>query len=121
MLTIQIKDLEVQFRVGVPDEERAQPQRLLLSLVLVPASVVSTRSDDLRDTVDYYEVSRLLLALGKERSWRLIETLAGDVAELLLQRYPLRRVTVEVKKFIIPEARWVSVGWEKNAGEGPAS
>jgi dihydroneopterin aldolase len=32
MSKISIVDLEVFYRVGVPDEERAQPQRLLLTV-----------------------------------------------------------------------------------------
>jgi dihydroneopterin aldolase len=39
----------------------------------------------------------------------LIETLASDIAALVLREFGARRVHVEVKKFIIPEARHVSV------------
>ena len=107
--TITLADLEVRYRVGVPDAERAQPQRLLLTLEMRRDFTRAAASDDLRETIDYYAVSRRLLALGEGRSWKLIETLAADIAALVLGDFGAESVTVEVKKFIIPEARHVSV------------
>lgn len=107
--TITLADLEVRYRVGVPDAERAQPQRLLLTVEMRRDFTRAAASDDLRETIDYYAVSRRLLAFGDGRSWKLIEALAVDVAALVLADFGAEAVTVEVKKFIIPEARHVSV------------
>jgi dihydroneopterin aldolase len=107
--TITLADLEVRYRVGVPDAERAEPQRLLLTVEMRRDFTRAAASDDLRETIDYYAVSRRLLALGEGRSWKLIETLAADIAALVLADFGAEAVTVEVKKFIIPEARHVSV------------
>jgi dihydroneopterin aldolase len=41
--------------------------------------------------------------------WKLIETLAVDIAQMILEEFGPRSVAVEVKKFIIPQARHVSV------------
>lgn len=109
MDTITIADLEVCFRVGVPDEERARPQRLLISLELQVDVSAAAAGDDLRSTIDYFAVSRRVLALGEGREWKLIERLASDLAALVLAEFKPVRVTVEVKKFILPEARHVSV------------
>lgn len=106
---IHIEDLEVCYCVGVPEEERARPQRLLLSLTLFHDFQAAAATDDIRQTVDYYALTRRLLRLGEGRSWRLIETLAVDIAELVLREYRPAAVEVEVKKFILPETRWVSV------------
>jgi FolB domain-containing protein len=107
--TILIADLEVSFRVGVPDEERARPQRLLITVEMETDFAEAAAGDDLRHTIDYYAVSRRVLALGEGREWKLIERLAVDVAQLVLDEFRPVRVTVEVKKFILPEARHVSV------------
>jgi len=66
-------------------------------------------TDELARTIDYYEVSRRLLELGQSGEWRLIERLASDIAGLVLGGFEAERVRVEVKKFILPEARWVAV------------
>jgi dihydroneopterin aldolase len=46
---------------------------------------------------------------GEGRNWKLIETLAVDLAAMILREDKPERVSVEVKKFVIPQARWVSV------------
>lgn len=107
--TITLTDLEVHYHVGVPDAERAQPQRLLLTVALQHDFTRAAASDDLRETIDYYALSRRLLAFGQGRSWKLIEKLAADLAAMVLADFGAAAVTVEVKKFIIPETRHVSV------------
>lgn len=109
MSKITITDLEVFYHVGVPDEERARPQRLLLTVTMDFDFSAAARSDDLTDTINYFAVSQRLLKFGEGRSWKLIEKLASDVADLTLGEYQPASVTVEVKKFPIPESRFVSV------------
>lgn len=109
MDTIRIVDLEVSCHVGVPDSERATAQRLLVSLDLEHDFRAAAAADDLTRTIDYYAVSRRVLAFGEGRSWRLIEKLADDIATAVLAEFRPTRIRVEVKKFIIPEARHVSV------------
>jgi len=79
MDTIRIVDLEVSYHVGVPDSERATAQRLLVSLDLEHDFRAAAAADDLNRTIDYYAVSRRVLAFGEGRSWRLIEKLADDI------------------------------------------
>lgn len=109
MDTITIADLEVHYRVGVPEAERARPQRLLLTLELAQDFAAAAAHDNLDATIDYDAVCRRLQHLGEGRSWRLIETLAVEVADLCLREFRARAATVEVKKFVIPETRYVSV------------
>lgn len=109
MDTITLTDLEVRYHVGVPDAERAQPQRLLLTVAMQRDFTRAAASDDLRETIDYYAVSRRLLNFGEGRSWKLIEKLAADIATLVLADFGAEAVSVEVKKFILPETRYVSV------------
>ena len=109
MSNISLVDLEVFYRVGVPDAERARPQRLLLSVVLESDFTAAAKSDGIADTIDYYAVTQRLLKFGEEREWKLIEKLAADIAAAILAEFQPQSVSVEVKKFIIPEARHVSV------------
>lgn len=117
---ITIADLEVFYRVGVPDAERAQPQRLLLTVELELDFTAAAAGDDLTRTVDYFALSRRLLAFGEGRSWKLIETLAVDLAALTLAEFAAQAVTVEVKKFILPETRFVSVRVTRDRGTASA-
>ncbi|MFM1943777.1 MAG: hypothetical protein RI897_2759 [Verrucomicrobiota bacterium] len=110
---IRIVDLEVWARVGVPEVERSRAQRLLLSVELHVDVGEAAASDDLSRTVDYGAVSRRLVAWLGEGSWRLIESMAVGVVELLKAEFGVGRVRVEVKKFVVPQARYVSVEVER--------
>ena len=113
MSKITIKDLEVFYCVGVSDEERAQPQRLLLTVDMVYDFSVAAVSDRINKTIDYFAVAQHLLKYGHDRSWKLIEKLAANIADVVLSEYEPQSVTVEVKKFSVPQAGHVSVTWTK--------
>lgn len=108
-MKISIVDLEVFYRVGVPDAERAQPQRLLLTIEMASDFSAAAQSDAITDTIDYFAVSQRLLKFGEGKSWKLIEKLATDIGDMILAEFKPAGVSVEVKKFPIPQAKHVSV------------
>jgi FolB domain-containing protein len=116
MDTITINDLEVFYCVGVPDEERAKPQRLLLTVEMEHDFRAAAMEDELADTIDYHAVTQRLRAFGDGVHWHLIETLAVDMAQMILEDFCPRSVTVEVKKFILPETRYVSARVTRSKG-----
>jgi 7,8-dihydroneopterin aldolase/epimerase/oxygenase len=109
MSRITIVDLEVQYCIGVTDEERAAPQRLLVSIDLSFDFSVAAVSDRIEKTINYQSLADDLLAYGKNRSWKLLEKLATNIADMVLAKYQPQSVQVEVKKFSIPQARYVAV------------
>ena len=114
---IIISDLEVYYRVGVPDAERAKPQRLLISVEMTLDFAAAATAEDLTKTIDYDAVTRRLLGFGEGRSWKLIERLAADIAEMILAEFAPDTVSVEVKKFVVPEARYVAVQLTRTAAD----
>lgn len=113
-MKISIVDLEVFYHVGVPDEERAKPQRLLLTIEMDFDFSKAAKSDSIADTIDYFAVSQRLLKFGDGKNWKLIEKLAADIADTILTTFKPKAVSVEIKKFVIPQARYVSVRLAKN-------
>lgn len=111
---ITIVDLEVWMHVGVPAEERAKPQRLLLTINMDCDCSSAATTDDITRTIDYFAVAQRLLKFGEGRSWKLIEKLATDIADFMLAEFQPAAVTVEVKKFPIPQAKHVSVSLTKS-------
>ena len=113
MSKISIVDLGVLYCVGVPDEERTKPQRLLLTVEMESDFSAAAKSDGIADTIDYFAVTQRLLKFGDGKSWKLIEKLAADIADMILAQFKPAVVTVKVKKFVIPQARHVSVSLTK--------
>ena len=110
---ISLVDLEAYYHVGVPDAERVSAQRLLLTVEMQFDFSAAAGSDEITDTINYHAVAQRLLKFGEGRSWKLIEKLATDIANTLLTEFKPASVMVEVKKFILPEARYVSVSLTK--------
>lgn len=113
MDTIIISDLEVHYHIGVPDAERANPQRLLISLELDHDFTSAAAADDLNQTLNYDAICQRLKGLGEGRSWKLIETLAVHIAETIRREFKPTRIRVIIKKFIIPGTQFVAVRIER--------
>ena len=106
---IIIRRLEVECHIGVPDEERAVQQKLWVTVIMQPSQGFIGLQDKVHNTVDYYEVSLKIAELAAKKPRHLIETLATDIAEMLLTSYPLKAVSVEIEKRILPNAQYVAV------------
>ena len=106
---IHIEQLEVFARVGVTDNERAAPQRLTFSVTVWPKTKFEESAEDISRTVNYSAVAVEVRNFARERSCKLIETLAADLAAYLLKSFPIDQVEIELRKFVLPEARYVSV------------
>ena len=109
MSRINIVDLEVFYQVGVTDEERAKPQRLLITVEMDFDFSTAVMSDRIEKTINYFDVAQEFLKFGERRSWKLLEKLAANLADHVMARYRPETVQIEVKKFPIPQARYVSV------------
>ena len=107
--TLSLVDLKLLCRVGVPDQERAKPQKLLCTAVFpVPNFKKAAQNDSLEHTVNYYDLSQLLRKTARAKERKLIETLAHDLAQAAFTHFPIPWIDLELKKFILPETRHIS-------------
>ena len=118
---ILIESLELSAHIGVPAEERATAQRLTVNLALEPIRDFTALGDALENTVDYVRVCEEVKALSLARPRRLIETLAEDIAALLLTRFAIRAVEVELRKYILPDTVFVAVSLTRARATDPAA
>jgi dihydroneopterin aldolase len=96
MTTIELVGLEVFGYHGANEDERRDGQRFLYDLELEVGEAGS--SDRIEDAVDYREVAACVREVSEGRAFHLLEALAAAVAEALLDRFPLARVRVRVRK-----------------------
>jgi 7,8-dihydroneopterin aldolase/epimerase/oxygenase len=104
---IHIEQLEISAHIGVPEKERAAPQRLTVSISLWPYDEARD-ADKIENTVNYSAVAEASKNFIRDQSVSLIETLADHVALHLLKTFPIQRITVEVRKFPLKDAKYVS-------------
>ena len=106
---LHLQGLSITTNIGVPDEERAVPQRLKLNVTLWPSGPLAGLGDDFARTIDYAAVAVQLRQCATERTRLLIETLADDLIASLFANFPLAEVRMEIQKFILPDTEFVSV------------
>lgn len=106
---IEIRRLKVQTHIGVPDEERAGAQELLVTVKITPRVAFSAIGDEIEQTIDYAALAEGLKVLALAKPRKLIETLASDLADLVLGHPLAAAVEVMVEKFILPDTECVAV------------
>jgi FolB domain-containing protein len=106
---IEIQELEVKGRIGVPENERENPQRLLVSLRFQIGTAFAALNDELEKTVDYAGVAAEVEKIVETSKAHLIEKLVSDIGDALMARFRMQRLEIELRKFILPHARCVCV------------
>jgi 7,8-dihydroneopterin aldolase/epimerase/oxygenase len=96
VIEVELAGLRVFGHHGVSDEERERGQDFLYDIRMgVPDAAVSDR---IEDTVDYREVADAVRELSAGRQFALLEALAAAVADLVVERFGVERVSVRVRK-----------------------
>jgi dihydroneopterin aldolase len=106
---IHIEQLEVLGRVGVTENERAHPQRLVFNVTTWLRKPFAQLGDDISDTANYSAIAHEVRAVTEAAAHHLIETLAEQIAQRLLELFPISKARVEVRKFVLPGSAFVSV------------
>ena len=115
--SINVAQLELFARVGVADTERAQPQRLVLNLTAWPCTSFDSLGDDIERAVNYSALCLAAKEFFQTRSAALIETLAHELADLLLKKFPIRKIDIELRKFVVPDTQYVSVALSRESSK----
>ena len=105
---IRIEQLKMFARIGVARSERARRQRLVLNITLWPARDLRDLQDLIGRTVDYSLVCKETKLFLSRQSSKLLETLANDLAERLLAKFRVQKITVEIRKFVLKDAAYVA-------------
>ena len=96
-VTIELEGLELRGFHGALAEERKRGQTFLFDVELL-AQDAGVRTDKLGDTVDYTKVAECIREISDGQRYNLIEALAAAIADELLERFPVARVRVRVRK-----------------------
>lgn len=115
---IHIEQLEVSSVIGVSEHERKTPQRLTINLSFWPHLQTRDMTDKIGHTVNYAIVAEETQRFVHDQPVNLIETLADRLAAHLLQNFPIQKITVEIRKFPLEHAKYVSAIITRNAAEG---
>jgi len=94
-LKIELHGLELHGHHGVLPEERERGQAFWFDVELEVGEWGA--SDRIEDAVDYRDVAQTIREVN-ELQFELLEALASTAADRLLERFPVARVRVRVRK-----------------------
>ena len=96
--TLVIHGLAVQCRLGVLEEEQERPQLVQIDLELEIDAARAARRDEVRDAIDYAALVSAVRQFAESKPYRLMETLAEDVASMILHQWATPHVFVRITK-----------------------
>lgn len=99
---IYIRGLCVETHIGVTEKERSRPQDVIVDLEVDTDLTQAATSDDVADTIDYDGLISAVAGLIRNSECKLLEHLAGRIADLVAEIPGVYGVTVEVGKEEIP-------------------
>ncbi len=96
--TIHIVDLEVRCTIGVHLEERTRNQPLVVNASYRQDFAAAAEGDRIGDTVDYSRFSAAIREFVENSRFELLETLIRRLALHLAGQFPVRHLTLHIRK-----------------------
>lgn len=93
---LDIKALSVNTRIGIHVWEQRISQRLLID-ISIPTDC-RLCNDEIANTIDYDKLCQTVTTYVESNSFKLIETVANTVADLIQGEFNLSDITVRVSK-----------------------
>jgi len=98
MDTIFLRDLRIRTIVGIWEWERRLPQMVSVDLDMATDIRRSAASDEIGDTLDYKGVSNRVREFVADSRFQLIETMAEQIAAIVINEFQVPWVRVAVHK-----------------------
>ena len=115
---LTISQLEVGCLIGIYEDEKKHPQKLLLNIQISGDFSRACTEDNIRGTVDYDSIAERLEKLATSRHFQLIEHFAFTACELIMQEFSLvEHVNIEVRKKAIAQADYCGFSFEMKRGQ----
>ncbi|WP_145576424.1 bifunctional dihydroneopterin aldolase/7,8-dihydroneopterin epimerase [Yersinia alsatica] len=109
-----IEELSVITTIGVYDWEQTIQQKLVFDIEMGWDNCKAAASDDVNDCLSYADISDAVIKHVESQRFALVERVAEEIAELLLQRFNSPWVRIKVSKpGAVAQARNVGVVIER--------
>jgi len=95
---IYLRDLKIETVIGIFDWEREIKQTISFDLDMATDIRKAAASDAIEDTLDYKTLSKRIISFVEESSFQLVETLAEQVAGIILNEFNVSWVRVRLDK-----------------------
>ena len=113
---IYLRNLKIDTVIGIYDWERRIKQTVILDLEMATDIKKAAKSDDIEDTLDYKAIAKRVISFVEESEYKLVETLAERIAEIIVNEFKVPWVKLSLNKIgAIRGARDVGVIIERGS------
>ena len=103
-MNFHLKDLEFKTRIGITTQEQSKPQKIIINLTYEQDTKKAEKTDNINDTLDYYEVHQHIKTFLKTNKHNLLETLHKNLLTSIKIKFPtITNPTLKIKKFPFPK------------------
>lgn len=102
MASILVSRISFLGHHGVSAAERENPRRFEVDVEIAAHVEAAERSDRLGDTLDYTEISEIVIGIGTGAPHHLIEALARKMVDSLAERFKPQHIRLELRKLHPP-------------------
>jgi len=93
-----IKNLEIDAIIGIYDFERTKAQKVVLDLEMAWDNQVAAKSENIDDALNYKTLSDHLKDYVGSSQFQLIETLAEQIAKIVLEEFHVQWLSLTLHK-----------------------
>ena len=95
---VYLNDLRVDTVIGIYDWERRTRQTVIFDIEMGTDISKAAETDTIEHTLDYKAVAKRLFAFVGQSEFRLVETLAEQVAQILLEEFQVPWCRIRLNK-----------------------
>lgn len=95
---IEIRDLLLRTIIGINEDERVNRQDVVINVVMYADLSDAGLTDCIADAVNYRTITKRIIRMVEESSFRLVEKLAQEIAGICLSDERVERAIVQVEK-----------------------
>ncbi len=111
---VYIRELEVETVIGIYDWEREIHQVVNLDLEMGTDIRQAASTEDVENTLNYKSVSDRLIEFIEQSEFLLVETMAEQIAELVMEEFSVKWLRLRLgKPGAVPQAKDVGVVIER--------
>ncbi len=111
---IILTDLRINAVIGIWDWEKRNPQAISIDLEMQTDTKKALLSDSIEDALDYKAVSKRVKQFVQANQFNLIETLAENVAKIILEEFDVQWLQIRISKpFAIRDSNNIGICIER--------
>ena len=98
MATVRITNLKLRTIIGANEWERDLQQDVIINITFDYDAGKASKSDNLKDTVDYKVITKKIIKAVEASNFLLLEKLASMILEIVMANPLIKNATVRVDK-----------------------